>query len=80
VWVIVSGFLGIVAVYGIELEASLATILYGFIEEFSLADGPEYQTVAILTKHLQGVDGEGDFLAYLRIFMGNYCTVEIYCD
>ena len=77
-WVIVSGFLGIVAVYGIELESSLATILYGFIEELSLADGPEYQAVAILTKHLQGVDGEGDFLAYLRIFMGNYCTVEFY--
>ena len=79
VGVVIGGLLGIVAIHCIELESSLATILYGFVEQLSFADGPEYQAVAILTKHLQGVDGEGDFLAYLRVFMGNYCTVEINC-
>ena len=78
--VVIGGLLGIVAVYRVKLQTSLATILYGFVEELSLADRPEYQAVAILTKHLKGVDGEGDLFAYLRVFMGNYCTVEINCN
>ena len=79
VGVVIGGLLGIVAIHCIELESSLATILYGFVEQLSFADGPEYQAVAILTKHLKGVDGEGNLFAYLRVFMGNYCTVEINC-
>ena len=77
--VVIGGLLGVVAIHCVKLQTTLATILYGFVEEFSLADRPENQTVAILAKHLKGVDGEGNLFAYPWVFMGNYCTVEINC-
>ena len=78
--IIIGGLFGIIAINGIELETALATPFDSIFQQFALTYRPHDDAMAILTKHLQGVDGEGDFLAYLWIFMGNYCTVEIYCD
>ena len=36
--------------------------------------------MAVIDEHLQGVDGEGTFLANLGVFVLNDGSVEIYCD
>ena len=78
--VVVGGLLGVVTVDGIELEAAFTAPVDGLIQQWSFSYGPEDQAMAILSEHLQGVDGEGDLLANGGVFMGKDCTVEIYCD
>ena len=78
--IIIGGFFGVVAINGIELEATLATIFYSLIEQMALTNRPQNDTMTILAQHLQGIDGERNLLAYLRVLMGYNCTVEIYCD
>ena len=40
VGIIIGSFFGIVAIHGIELEATLATPLYGIVEKLTLANRP----------------------------------------
>ena len=78
--VVIGGLLGVVAVDGIELQATLAAPLDGFVQELALTDGPQDQEVAVLAEHLQGVDGEGDLLADGGVVMGDDGAVEVDCD
>ena len=77
--IIIGGLFGIIAINGIELETVLATPFDSIFQQFALTYRPHDDAMAILTKHLQGVNGEGDFLADFRIFVGYYRSVEIYC-
>jgi len=78
--VVIGGLLGIIAIDGIELQATLAAPLDGFVQERPLTDGPQDQEVAVLAEQLQGVDGEGDLLADSGILMGDDGAVEVDCD
>ena len=81
VGIVVGGLLGVVAIGGVELDAALTTPLEGLVKKLALATGPEDQAMAILDEHLQGVDGEGAFLANLGVFIFDDGPVEInsYC-
>ena len=79
VGIVIGGLLGIVAIDGIELQSTLTAPLYSLIEKLSLAYRPQDDAMTILAKHLQGIDGKGYLLAYLRVLMGYNSTVKIYC-
>ena len=79
VGIVVCGLLGVVAVGCVELYAALAAPLEGLLQELALATGPEDKAMAILDEHLEGLGGEGAFLADLRVAVLNDCTVKIYC-
>jgi len=80
VGIVVGGFLGIVAIGGVELDTTLTTPLEGLVEELALATGPEDNTMAIGDEHLQRVDGEGELSTNLRVFVLDDGTVEVYGD
>lgn len=71
--------LGIIAVHGPEVDATLMTPLDGLVKEFSLPAGPEDELVMMPLKHLQRLRGERTFLADLRISVLYYRSVKIYC-
>ena len=74
------GLAGVVAVDGIEFEAALAAVLDGFVEEFTFAHAPEDEQVAFGLQFFQRCDGEGDFLAYVGVFVLDDGSVEVYGD
>ena len=78
--VIVSSFFGIVFVDSIELYSTLPAPLHCFVEEMTLTDTPQDELVAIPDKHLQCVNGKGNFLTDGRVLVFNYRSVEIYCN
>ena len=72
--------LGVVAVDSIELDAPLAAPLDGFVEQLALADTPQDEFVVLGNEHAEGLDGKGQLLANLGIFVRDDCTVEINCN
>ena len=78
--IVIGRLLGVIAIHRIELQAASATPFYGLLEKLPFANRPQNQLVAILAQHLQGIDGKGYLLAYLRIFMGDDGAIEIDCD
>ena len=71
--------IGVVGVNGIEFEAALAAELDGLVKEFALADGPKDELVAFGLQFLEGCNGKGYLLAYLRILVFYNGSVKIYC-
>ena len=71
---------GVVAVDGVEFEAALAAVFDGFVEEVALAHAPQDEQVAFGLQFFQGCDGEGDFLAYVGVFVLDDGPVEVYGD
>ena len=80
VGIVVGGFLGVVAVGGIEFHTALTTPLEGLVEEFTLATAPEDQAMTIGNEHLEGLNGEGALLANLGVFVLDDRSVEINCN
>ena len=60
---------GVVAVDGIELDASLTAEGECFVEQTSFAYGPENKAVPVLLQPAQGFEGKGYFPANLRVFV-----------
>ena len=78
---VVAGFLlGIVAVDGPELHASLPAPLHRLIEQLALTDTPEDELVVIADEHLQRLNSERTLLANLGITVLDNRPVEINCD
>ena len=77
--IIVGGLFRIVAVGGVELDATLAAPRQGCFEELALAAGPEDHAMAVGNEHLEGLYREGALSAYLRIAVLNNRTVKINC-
>lgn len=73
-------FFGEVAVDGVELYTTLAAPFDGFVEEGTFADGPEDEAVSFACKHCEGLGGEGNFFADLRVAVTHDGAVEVYCD
>ncbi len=73
-------FFGEVAVDGVELYTTLAAPFDGFVEEDTFADGPEDEAVSFACKHCEGLGGEGNFFADLRVAVTHDGAVEVYCD
>ena len=65
---------------GEEFEAALFTEVYGFLQEPAFTGGPEDERVSFRLYLLEGCDGEGEFLADVRIAMFDDGAVEVYCD
>jgi len=80
VGIIVGGLFRIVAVGGVELDATLAAPLQCCFEELALATGPEDHAMAVGNEHLEGLYREGALSAYLRIAVLNNRTVKINCN
>ena len=78
--VVGEGLLRIVTIYGIELDAALATPVDGIVEQLALAHGPQDELVTLLDEHAEGLDGEGLLGANLRVFMFDDRSVEIDCN
>ena len=58
---------GVVAVDGIELDASLTAEGECFVEQPSFAYGPKDETMFVLLQPAQGFEGKGYFPANLRV-------------
>ena len=78
--VVVGGFLGVVAVGGVEFHAALTTPLEGLVKELALATAPEDQAMTISNEHLKGLNGEGALLTNLGVFVLDNRSVEINCN
>ena len=51
-------FLGIIAVYGPELYASLAAPVYSILKELAFSHAPKDEAVVVLDKHTEGFRGK----------------------
>ncbi len=80
VGIVIRRLFRVVTVYGIELDAALAAPVYCVVEELALATGPENQAMVIVDQHAQGVGGEREFAANLRITVLYYCSIKIDCN
>lgn len=69
----------IIAVDGVELNASLAAPFHGIVKKFPLAHAPQDEPMMVGNQHAQGLDGEGLFFAYFRIAVLHYRSVKVYC-
>ena len=78
--VVVGGLLGVVAVGGVELHATLTAPLEGILQELALTAGPQHQTVVVLLQELQRLNGKGTFVAYLGVTVLNDRSVKVYRD
>lgn len=70
---------GVVAVHGEKLHASLTAKLDRFVQQFSLAHRPKNQAVSVALEHLQRRGGKGNLLADRGVFVLDNRTVEINC-
>lgn len=70
-------FLGMVAVDRIEFQAASAAPVDGFLEQPSFSYRPEYEGVAIGLDAFQCRHGERNLLADFRVFVFDYCSIEI---
>lgn len=73
------GLFRIVAVDGVELDASLAAPFNGIVKKFPLAHAPQDEPMMVGNQHAQGLHGEGLFFAYFRIAVLHYRSVKVYC-
>ena len=78
--VVGEGFLGIVAIDGIELNAALTTPIDGLVEELAFADRPQDELVMLGNEHAKGLYGEGDLRADLGVMVFDDRSVEINCN
>ena len=78
--VVGKGFLRIVAIDGIELNAALTTPIDSLVEELAFADRPQDELVMLGNEHAEGLDGEGNLGAYLGITVLDDRSVEINSD
>ena len=78
--VVGEGFLGIVAIDGIELDASLPTPVDRLIEQLAFADTPEDQLVMLGDEHAEGLDGERNLGANLGVTVLDDRSVKINCN
>lgn len=78
--VLVDFLAGIVAVDGEEFQATFLAEVNGFLQEPAFTGGPEDEGVAFHLQLFKGWDGEGEFLADVRIAMFDDGAVEVYCD
>ena len=69
----------IIAVDGVELNASLAAPFNGIVQKFPLAHAPQDEPMMVGYQHAQGLHGEGLFFAYLGIAVLHYRSVKVYC-
>lgn len=70
---------GVVAVHGEKLHASLTAKLDRLVQKFSLAHRPKNQAVSVALEHLQCRGGKGNLLADRGVFVFDNRTVEINC-
>ena len=78
--IVVGGLLGVVAVGGVELHATLTAPLEGILQEFALTACPKDKPMMVTDKHLQRLNGKGTFVAYLGVTVLYDRSVKVYRD
>ena len=74
-------FLGEGSIDGIELQSAFAAIVHGILEQLSLAACIEDDLAHVFAlEFLERLDGKRNRFAYLRVCVGNDCSVKIYGD
>ncbi len=77
--IVISSFLGIVAVGSVELYTTLTTPVQSVVEQLALAAGPQHQAVVVVYEHLEGINGEGALRTNLGVPIFYYCSIKINC-
>ena len=71
-------FFGEVSIDGIELHSTIPAPFDGFIEEFTLTDRPENESMTLADEHPKGLGSKGEFVTYLGVSMAYDRTIEVY--
>ena len=68
---------GKVSIDSVELHTTLAAPLHGFVQQSTLTDSPEDETMPITDQHREGLGGEGDLFADLGITVTHDRAVKV---